>query len=98
MVGVLAKWSGSKTYVMEPLHSANTPTMIPALAAGEVEIATLSYAAFANAIENAGMTDLRVIADEFQDGVEGYYTNKMMVLKESPIRSVENLKGKVLAS
>lgn len=87
-----------KTYVMEPLHFANTPTMIPALAANEVEIATLSYAAFANAIENAGMTDLRVIADEFQDGVEGYYSDEMMVLKDSPIRTVEDLKGKVLAS
>ncbi len=90
--------ANGKTYVMEPLHFANTPTMIPALAAGEVEIATLSYAAFANAITNAGMTDLRVIADEFQDGVEGYYSDEMMVLKESPIRTVEDLKGKVLAS
>jgi NitT/TauT family transport system substrate-binding protein len=87
-----------KTYRLEPLHFANTPTMVPALAANEVEIATLSYAAFANAIQNAGMTDLRVIADEFQDGVEGYYTNEMMVLKESPIQKIEDLKGKVLAS
>jgi NitT/TauT family transport system substrate-binding protein len=93
----LARENG-KTYVMEPLHFASTPTMIPALAANEVEIATLSYSAFAAAIQNAGMTDLRVIADEFQDGVPGYYTNEMMVLKESPIRSVEDLKGKVLAS
>src|SRR6202020_1134891 len=83
---------------MQPLHFANTPSMIPALAADQVDIATLSYAAFANAIENAGMDDLRVIADEFQDGVAGYYSDEIMVLKDSPIKTVEDLKGKVAST
>jgi sulfonate transport system substrate-binding protein len=87
-----------KTYVLQPQHFASTPTMIPALAAGEIDIGSISYAAFANAIENAGMEDLRVIADDFQDGVNGSYSDEIMVLKDSPIKTVEDLKGKVASS
>ena len=90
--------SQGKTYDMQSLHFASTPTMIPALAADQVDVATLSYAAFANAIENAGMDDLRVIADEFQDGVDGYYSDEIMVLKDSPIKTIEDLKGKVVST
>jgi len=72
--------------------------MITALAAGELDIAPLAYSSFGTAIDKAGMTDLRIIADEFQDGAPGYYTNEYMVLKESPVRTVEDLKGKVVAS
>lgn len=93
----LAKHQG-ESYVMEAPHFANTPTMVPALAAGAVDIAAISYSAFALAIENAKMDDLRVIADEFQDGAPGYYSDEFMVLKDSPIKTIEDLKGKVLAS
>jgi sulfonate transport system substrate-binding protein len=87
-----------KTYNLQPQHFASTPTMIPALAANEIDIGSISYAAFANAIENAGMEDLRVIADDFQDGVNGSYSDEIMVLKDSPIKTVEDLKGKVASS
>jgi len=87
-----------KIYVLEPQHFASTPTMIPALAADQVDIGSISYAAFANAIENAGMQDLRVIADDFQDGVNGSYSDEIMVLKDSPIKTVEDIKGKVASS
>jgi sulfonate transport system substrate-binding protein len=86
------------SYVMEAPHFANTPTMVPALAADAVDVAAISYSAFALAIENAKMDDLRVIADEFQDGVPGHYSDEFMVLKDSPIRTIDDLKGKVLAS
>jgi sulfonate transport system substrate-binding protein len=49
-------------------------------------------------VQNAGLGDLRIIADEFQDGVEGYYTNQFMVRNDSSIRSVEDLKGKIIAT
>jgi NitT/TauT family transport system substrate-binding protein len=44
------------------------------------------------------MEDLRVIADEFQDGVPGYYTDEYFVLKDGPVKSVKDLKGKVVAT
>jgi ABC-type nitrate/sulfonate/bicarbonate transport system substrate-binding protein len=50
------------------------------------------------AIQNAGLTDLRVIADELQDGVDGYYSQEYMVLADGPIKKIEDLKGKVVAT
>ena len=44
------------------------------------------------------LDDLRVISDEFQDGVEGYYTNEFYVLKDGPIQKPADLKGKVVAT
>jgi sulfonate transport system substrate-binding protein len=44
------------------------------------------------------MDDLRVIADDFQDGNAGSYSNEFMVLADGPIKRVEDLKGKVVAS
>ena len=48
--------------------------------------------------QNAGLDDLRIIGDEFQDGVPGYYSQEYMVLKDGPIQKVEDLKGKVVAT
>src|SRR5258708_30400784 len=72
--------------------------MIWAMATNELEVGNLDYSSLALAVQNAGLTDLRVIADEFQDGVAGYYTNEFLVAKDSPIKTVEDLKGKVLAT
>jgi sulfonate transport system substrate-binding protein len=87
-----------KTYIPELTHFAGTPAEMTALATGELDCAALAYSTFALGIENAGMTDLRVIADEFQDGVPGYHTNAFVVRKDSPINAIEDLKGKILAS
>src|SRR5580698_9360618 len=51
---------------------------------------TLTPASLALAIENAHLTDLRVIGDENQDGVEGWYSTPFFVLKDSPIKTVED--------
>jgi len=87
-----------QSYAMDAIHFAGTPLMVQAFAANEIDIALLAYSSLAVAIENAGMTDLRVIADAFQDGAPGYYTDEYMVRKDSPIRTVEDLKGKLLGS
>jgi len=87
-----------QSYRMEPVHFAGSAPEITALAAGDLDIATLAAPSFASAIENAHMTDLRVIGDENQDGIEGWYSAQFFVLKASPIERIEDLKGKVLAS
>ena len=87
-----------KSYTFEAVRFQGTPPMITALANGELEIADLAFSSFALAVENAGMNDLRVIADEFQDGVNGYYTGEYFVLKDSPIKSIKDLKGKIIAT
>jgi sulfonate transport system substrate-binding protein len=87
-----------KTYTMEPVHFAGSAPEITALASGDLDIATLAPSSMASAIENAHMSDMRVIGDENQDGVEGWATSLFFVAKGSPIKTVEDLKGKVLAS
>jgi NitT/TauT family transport system substrate-binding protein len=87
-----------KTYDVDLIRFQGTPPMVTALAANEVDIALLAYSSLAIAIENANMQDLRVIADEAQEGVEGYYTSPFMVLKDGPIAKVEDLKGKTAAT
>src|SRR5712691_7295039 len=93
----LAKHLG-KSYTVETVRFAGTPPMMTALAAGELEIANLAYSTFPLAVQNANLDDLRVIADEFQDGVTGFATNEWAVLKDSPIQKVEDLKGKIIAT
>jgi sulfonate transport system substrate-binding protein len=93
----LAKHLG-QSYSFETVRFQGTPEMVQALATNELEIADISFTALAIAIVNADMGDLRVIADEFEDGVAGYYSNEIFVVKDSPIKTVEDLKGKVLAS
>lgn len=87
-----------KSYQLEITRFAGTPPQITALAAGELDIANLTYPTLPIAIQNAGMDDLRVIADEFQDGNDGYYSNEFMVLADGPIKKVEDLKGKAIAT
>src|ERR1700733_12793717 len=86
----------NKTYTFEAVHFQGTPQLIQALAAGEIEIANFGFTSLPLAITNAGMDDLRIIADELQDGVPGYYSNQFMVRKDSPIKTVEDLKGHVV--
>ncbi len=87
-----------QSYVLVPAHYVGTPPMITALANNEVEICNLAYSTLGIAIENAGLNDLRIVSDEFQDGVDGYYSQEYMVLKDGPIQKIEDLKGKVVAT
>ncbi len=87
-----------KSYVLDTPRFQGTPPMITALAGGELDLVPFAYSSLGLAIENARMNDLRIIADIFQDGVEGGYTNEYRVRNDSPIKTVEDLKGKVLAA
>src|SRR4029079_12991112 len=93
----LAKHMG-KSYTVESVRYQGTPQMITAIANYELEVSNLAYSSLAIAIENAGLDDIRVIADEFQDGVPGYYSTQFYVRKDSGINKVEDIKGKVVAS
>ena len=88
----------NKSYTLEVTRFQGTPPMITALASGQLDIGDLAYSSFALAIENAGLKDLRIIGDDFQDGVPGYYTDQYFVLNDSGIKTIADLKGKVLAT
>jgi len=87
-----------KSYTLETVRYQGTPQMITALANNELEVASMAYSSFPIAVANAGLSDLRVIADEFQEGVPGYYTDAYWVRKDSGINKVEDLKGKIIGT
>jgi ABC-type nitrate/sulfonate/bicarbonate transport system substrate-binding protein len=93
----LAKHWG-KSYVVESIRFRGTPPMITAIANNELEVSNLAYSTLAIAIDNAGLDDIVVIADEFQDGVPGYFSEQYYVRKDSGINKVEDLKGKVVGT
>jgi sulfonate transport system substrate-binding protein len=109
-VAPLANWSSvwlqkkdlavhfGQSYTFEPTRYAGTPPMITAIANNELEIGNLAFSTLPIAIVNAGMDDIRVITDDFQDGVPGYATNDFEVLADGPIKTIEDLKGKILAT
>lgn len=85
-----------KSYVIEPIHFAGTTPQLQALAAGEVDIVTFGNSTILAAVQNARMTDIRIIADGFQDGVDGYFSSRYLVRNDSGIKTIADLNGKVL--
>ena len=85
------------SYVVEHYHVSGNAPMVTLLAAGNVDIAPLAPAALGVAIQNAGLEDVRVISDLYQDGVAHAYSSEYLVRAASEIAAVEDLKGKVLA-
>jgi NitT/TauT family transport system substrate-binding protein len=87
-----------KSYTAEAVHFRGSSPQITALAAGELDLAALAYSSFGLAIQNAHMDDIRVVSDLYQDAIPGYYSNQNMVLTDSPIKKIEDLKGTVVAT
>ena len=89
----LAKNQG-KVYTTDLLHFRGSAHQLTALAAGELDLAVLAFSTFAAGIVNAKQ-DLVAVADVAQDGPE--FSTVYAVKSDSPIKSVKDLKGKVLA-
>jgi len=86
-----------KTYVVTHEHYAGSGPMVSALGAGQIDIAQLAPSSLGFAIENAHLDDVRVITEGWQDGIAGHYSSMFLVRKDSPIKTVDDLKGKVVA-
>jgi sulfonate transport system substrate-binding protein len=84
-----------KSYTLEATRYQATPPMITAMAVGELDIGLLNSTSLSLGVQNAGMQDLRVFADEFRDGVEGYSSNEFLVRADGPKTPAE-LKGKTV--
>lgn len=87
-----------KSYTLEATRVPGSGATLTALGAGELDVAPMTFIQLGPAIHNAGMTDLRIVGDEFRDGHEDYNTNEYMVLKDGPIKEVKDLKGKIFAT
>jgi NitT/TauT family transport system substrate-binding protein len=86
-----------QSYTVDPIRFPGTPQSVAALASGDLDIALLTFSSFPLAIQNARLEDLRVIGDEFTDGVPGHYSAEFLVLKDGPIKTIADLKGKSVA-
>src|SRR5262249_23781173 len=87
-----------RSYSFEPIYYAASPLPITALANDELDIAALGYSSLPLAVQNAGLGDLRILADEIQDGVPGHYATPYWVRKDSGIVRIEDLKGRIVAT
>jgi NitT/TauT family transport system substrate-binding protein len=87
-----------QSYTIEPVLIRSTSAMVTALATGDVDVGTLAYSTLAFAVLNAKLDDLRVIAGIMEDGTGNAATGHFMVLKDGPVRTIKDLKGKVIAS
>ncbi len=92
-----AKHAG-KSYQLEIVAFQGSPVQITALQANEIDIASLGFSTLSVAIENAGMKDIRVIADAVQLGVPGHSGSAYMVLRDGPVKTVGDIKGRVVAT
>ena len=90
----LAKHHG-KSYVFEPIYFSSSTLQITAISTGELDLAGFGYTSFPLAIQNAQLDDLRIIADEIQDGAPGYYSTPYFVRRDGGINRIEDMKGKV---
>jgi sulfonate transport system substrate-binding protein len=93
----IAKHHG-KSYAFDPIHFGSSTLQITAISQGEIDIASFGYTSFPLAIQNGGLTDLRIIADEIQDGAPGYYSTPYFVRKDSGIDKIADMKGKIAAT
>src|SRR6185437_7494065 len=87
-----------KTYTLEPIHFAGTAPMITALATNDLDVGEMAFGSFGIAIQNAHMNDVRVIADEMEDGFPGHLSIPYVVLKDGPVKAVADMKGRVAAT
>src|SRR5581483_8829942 len=55
-----------KSYVLDPVRMPGSGATLTALGANELDIAPMTFIQLGPAIQNAGMTDLRIVGDEFR--------------------------------
>ncbi len=84
-----------KDYVVDMTFTRGTPEAATLLAAGQADMATLSFSIFATTVlKDAVPGGMKIVADNYQDGHAGYAQNTFFVLDDSPIKTVADLRGK----
>ena len=86
-----------QSYVTQPVRFNGTTPQIQAQAINDLEVAAFSTSALALAITNAHL-DERLVADVVRDGHPGYFSENFVVLADGPIRTVEDIKGRRVAT
>lgn len=87
-----------KEYVIETTTARGTPGVATLLAAEQADLGTLAFTSFATLIgTDAVPGGVKAVAEIHRDAVKGYASNPFVVLADSPIKRIEDLKGKSVA-
>ncbi len=86
-----------KSYTFEGVRFNGTTPEIEAMAVGELEIASMAPSSFTLGVTNAKL-DMRLVSDLIQDGKPGWYAMPFDVRKDGPIKTIADVKGKLVAS
>ncbi len=86
-----------KDYTIDMTFTRGTPEAATLLAASQADMATLSFSVFATSVlKNIVPGGMTIVSDNYQDGKSGYAQNTFFVLKDSPIKTTKDLKGKII--
>jgi sulfonate transport system substrate-binding protein len=85
-----------KSYTVERSFFPASTQQIQGFAAKAIDVGFLAYPSFAFAVVNA-QADLTIWGGGLRECVPGYYSQTWAVLGSSPIKAVEDLKGKRIA-
>lgn len=86
-----------QSYTVDAVQFTDMAQSVAALNAGDLDIALLTFSALPLATQNGKREDLRIISDEFIDGMSDRYSAEFVVLKDGPIKDIKDLKGKTVA-
>ncbi|HUK59422.1 MAG TPA: ABC transporter substrate-binding protein [Stellaceae bacterium] len=86
-----------KSYTFAGVRFNGTTPEIQALAVNELEIASMASSSMTLGVTNAKL-DLRMVSDLIQDGRPGSYDEPFVVKKDGPIKTIEDIKGKRIAT
>ena len=86
-----------QSYAAEAVRFAGSTPQIQAVAINELEIAAFAPSSLALAITNAHL-DMRIVSDVEQDGLKGHYDEPYVVRKDGPIKTIDDVKGKRVAT
>jgi len=86
-----------KSYTAAGVRFNGTTPEIQAMAVGELEIASFAPSSFTLAVTNAKL-DVRLVSDLIQDGKKGWFDEPFVVRKDGPVKTIEDVKGKRVAT
>ncbi len=84
-----------KDYTLDFTFTRGTPEAAGLLAAAQVDMATLSFSAFANALaKNAVPGGMKIVCDNYENGKPGFASDAVLVRSDGPVQTVEDLRGR----
>ncbi|SON56689.1 alkanesulfonate transporter substrate-binding subunit [Hartmannibacter diazotrophicus] len=86
-----------KSYTVEPIRFRGSSPQIAALASKEIDFAAFGALVVSLSVTNARL-DTKAVADIIEDGLPNSHSETFCVKADGPIKTVEDLKGKRIAT